>query len=70
MDEVTHRLHIEEKKHIGDLDRMCHLIMMDSQSFSKHMKWKEGAKPSAVECLTQGNPRNNGIMARIRCGMF
>ncbi|EGD75464.1 hypothetical protein PTSG_12451 [Salpingoeca rosetta] len=64
-DEIAHRVQIEEKKHIGEQDRMCHLVMMDSQSFSKHFKWKEGGDPSVIECLTQGYPRKTAILARV-----
>eukprot|EP00049_Salpingoeca_infusionum_P018991 m.359653 g.359653 ORF g.359653 m.359653 type:complete len:775 (-) comp18664_c0_seq1:1572-3896(-) len=60
--EAAHRRFIEEGSHISEIERLCHLILLDSQSFSKHMKWKQHADPTDVECLTQGFPRKSGVL--------
>ncbi|EGD80325.1 hypothetical protein PTSG_10580 [Salpingoeca rosetta] len=65
MDGRLHRARIEEKRDIGEQDRMCHLVLLESQGFSKHFKWREGGDPIDIECRTQGYPHKTAVLARI-----
>eukprot|EP00055_Hartaetosiga_balthica_P003412 m.7674 g.7674 ORF g.7674 m.7674 type:complete len:774 (-) comp2884_c0_seq2:1336-3657(-) len=50
-DEDAHRVELEENLSLDKQDRLCHLMMLDSKGFVKHLKKRDGYPIEKLECF-------------------
>eukprot|EP00056_Hartaetosiga_gracilis_P007391 m.107581 g.107581 ORF g.107581 m.107581 type:complete len:722 (-) comp12692_c0_seq2:646-2811(-) len=49
-DEDAHRVELEENEMLTEENRLCHLMMLDSKGFVKHLKKRDGYDIEKLEC--------------------